>query len=205
MGQWVDLFTLTSVFVTVLVITDPVGTVPVFLSMTSEWEARRRHQAAWQAVAVAGLVIGVFALFGQAILNYLGVSLPSLQVAGGLLLLVVALELLRGEIDNLSAGAGSNIAFVPLGTPLLAGPGAIAAVMVFAERADQTGERVAVALGLVGVLLVLWLSLRFSGLLMRVLRQSGVDLVTRLSGLLLTAIAVELVVDAIRAFIAGDA
>ncbi len=205
MGQWVDLFTLTSVFVTVLVITDPVGTVPVFLSMTSEWEARRRHQAAWQAVTVAGLVIGVFALFGQAILNYLGVSLPSLQIAGGLLLLVVALELLRGEIDNLSGGAGSNIAFVPLGTPLLAGPGAIAAVMVFAERADQTGERVAVALGLVGVLLVLWLSLRFSGLLMRVLRQSGVDLVTRLSGLLLTAIAVELVVDAVRAFIAGDA
>jgi multiple antibiotic resistance protein len=178
----VDSFFLARTFVTLLVITDPVGTVPVFISMTTTASRRERNRAAWQAVLVAGLVIATFALFGQQILLYLDISLPSLQAAGGLLLLVVALELLRGEVGGLAGGSATNIAFVPLGTPLLAGPGAI-------------------AVGLVGVLAVLYLSLRFSGLLLRLLRQAGVDLITRISGLLLTAIAVELIVDATREFV----
>jgi multiple antibiotic resistance protein len=197
----VDTFLLAKSFVTLLVITDPVGTVPIFLAITAEWGARERNRAAWQAVLVAGLVIATFALFGQQILLYLDISLPSLQAAGGLLLLVVALELLRGEVGGLAGGSATNIAFVPLGTPLLAGPGAIAAVMVFARQADRPAEQLGVALGLVGVLAVLYLSLRFSGLLLRLLRQAGVDLITRISGLLLTAIAVELIVDATREFV----
>src|SRR5213083_2997283 len=84
----IDSFFLAKSFVTLLVITDPVGTVPVFLAITAEWGARERNRAAWQAVAVAALVIATFALFGQQILTYLGISLASLQVAGGLLLLV---------------------------------------------------------------------------------------------------------------------
>jgi multiple antibiotic resistance protein len=175
--------------------------VPVFISMTTTASRRERNRAAGQAVLVAGLVIATFALFGQQILLYLDISLPSLQAAGGLLLLVVALELLRGEVGGLAGGSATNIAFVPLGTPLLAGPGAIAAVMVFARQADRPAEQLGVALGLVGVLAVLYLSLRFSGLLLRLLRQAGVDLITRISGLLLTAIAVELIVDATREFV----
>jgi multiple antibiotic resistance protein len=123
----IDTFFLAKSFVTLLVITDPVGTVPTFLAITADWSARQRNQAAWQAVAVATLVIATFALFGQQILIYLGISVPSLQIAGGLLLLVVALDLLRGELASLTGEARSNVAFVPLGTPLLAGPGAIAA------------------------------------------------------------------------------
>ncbi len=147
---------------------------------------------------MATLVIATFALFGQQILTYLGISVPSLQIAGWLLLLVVALDLLRGELASLAGEARSNVAFVPLGTPLLAGPGAIAAIMVFMRQAEQGDQRLGVALGLLGVLAVLYLSLRFAGLLQRVLRQAGIDLITRISGLLLTAIAVQLVVDAVR-------
>ena len=197
----VDSFFLARTFVTLLVITDPVGTVPVFISMTTTFSRRERNRAAWQAVLVAGLVIATFALFGQQILLYLDISLPSLQAAGGLLLLVVALDLLRGDVGTLAGRSATNIAFVPLGTPLLAGPGAIAAVMVFARQADRPAEQLGVALGLVGVLAVLYLALRFSGLLLRLLRQAGVDLITRISGLLLTAIAVELIVDATREFV----
>jgi multiple antibiotic resistance protein len=197
----IDTFFLAKSFVTLLVITDPVGTVPIFLAITADWGARERNRAAWQAVAVAALVIAAFALFGQQILTYLGISVPSLQVAGGLLLLVIALDLLRGEIHSLSGEARSNIAFVPLGTPLLAGPGAIVAVMVFMRQADSGEERLGVMLGLLGVLAALYLSLRFAGLLQRLLRQAGIDLITRISGLLLTAIAVQLVVDAVREFV----
>src|SRR6266508_13288 len=106
----VDSFFLARTFVTLLVITDPVGTVPVFISMTTTVSGRERNRAAWQAVLVAGLVIATFALFGQQILLYLDISLPSLQAAGGLLLLVVALELLRGEVGGLAGGSATNIA-----------------------------------------------------------------------------------------------
>jgi len=186
------------------VITDPVGTVPIFLAITAEWGTRERNRAAWQAVAVAALVIATFALFGQQILIYLGISVPSLQIAGGLLLLVIALDLLRGETESMSGVTRSNVAFVPLGTPLLAGPGAIAAIMVFMRQAEHGDQRLGVALGLLGVLAVLYLSLRFAGLLQRLLRQAGIDLITRISGLLLAAIAVQLVVDAVRELARAD-
>jgi multiple antibiotic resistance protein len=200
----IDTFFLVKSFVTLLVITDPVGTVPIFLAITADWGARERNRAAWQAVAVAASVIATFALFGQQILTYLGISLPSLQVAGGLLLLVIALDLLRGETESMSGVTRSNVAFVPLGTPLLAGPGAIAAIMVFMRQAEHGDQRLGVALGLLGVLAVLYLSLRFAGLLQRILRQAGIDLITRISGLLLAAIAVQLVVDAVREFVRAD-
>jgi MarC family membrane protein len=119
----VDSFFLAKSFVTLLVIIDPVGVVPVFLAMTGPYDPGQRHRAAWQAVLVAALIIGVFALFGQQILLYLGIRLPSLEAAGGLLLLVVALDLLRGEVQELAGEGKVNVAFVPLGTPLLAGPG----------------------------------------------------------------------------------
>jgi multiple antibiotic resistance protein len=102
-------------------------------------------------------------------------SNPLLLAAGGLLLLVVALDLLRGEVEGLSGESQVNIAFVPLGRPLLAGPGAIAAIMVFLREASTAPERVGVALGLASVLVVLWLALRFAGVVRRVLEQPGIE------------------------------
>jgi multiple antibiotic resistance protein len=197
----VDTFFLATSFVTLLVITDPLGSVPLFLALTAGWEPGARHRAAWQAVLVAAAVIAVFALFGQQILLYLGITLPSLEAAGGLLLLVIALDLLRGKVESLSGAGRTNVALVPLGTPLLAGPGAIAAIMVFTRQTSRGDQRLGVALGLAGVLLVLWLSLRFAGVLLRVLREPGIELVTRISGLLLSAIAVQLIADAVTEFV----
>jgi multiple antibiotic resistance protein len=153
---------------------------------------------------VSFAVIVAFAFFGQRILDYLGISLPALQCAGGLLLLLVALELLTGKEDTPTAGSDVNVALVPLGTPLLAGPGAIVATMVFSQQVDHLAEFVAVGLGVVLVHVALWLSMRFSMPILRVLREGGVVLVSRIAGLLLSAIAVQLVADAVRAFIAGE-
>jgi len=189
------------VFVTLFVIMDPVGTVPIFLSLTSGRSAATARRAAWQAVLVSFFVIVVFAVFGQGILNYLGISLPALQCAGGLLLLLVALELLTGKDDEPTATTGTNVALVPLGTPLLAGPGAIVATMVFTKRVDGFSDVDAIALGIIGVHIVLWLAMRFSLPILRLIRESGVLLVTRIAGLLLSAIAVQMVADAVRAFI----
>jgi multiple antibiotic resistance protein len=194
---------LTEVFVTLFVIMDPVGTIPIFLSLTRGRSQASARRAAWQAVTVSFGVIVAFAFFGQRILNYLGISLPALQCAGGLLLLLVALELLTGKEEEPTSSSDVNIALVPLGTPLLAGPGAIVATMVLSRRVDRIADFVAVALGIVLVHVALWLSMRFSLPILRVLREGGVVLVSRISVLLLSAIAVQLVADAVRAFIAG--
>ncbi len=153
---------------------------------------------------MAFAVIVVFALFGRQLLAYLHISLPALQAAGGLLLLLVALELLTGKSDEPTQAQDVNVALVPLGTPLLAGPGAIVATMVFVERIDGFADVTAVMLGVVGIHAVLWLTMRYSVGILRLIKESGVILVTRISGLLLSAIAVQLVADAVRAFIAGE-
>ncbi|WP_309647724.1 MarC family protein [Nocardioides sp.] len=204
MSSILDTVLLVEVFVTLFVIMDPVGTVPIFLSLTSGRSAATARRAAWQAVAVSFFVITLFAFFGQQILQYLHISLPALQCAGGLLLLLVALELLTGNEKEPTAQAGANVALVPLGTPLLAGPGAIVATMLFSRDVDSGASFVAVALGVILVHVSLWLAMRYSLPILRVIRESGVLLVTRIAGLLLSAIAVQLVADAVRAFIAGE-
>jgi multiple antibiotic resistance protein len=188
-------------FVTLFVIMDPPGTLPVFLALTATLEHRERVRAARQAVGVALLVIVVFAVFGQGILGYLQVTLPALQGAGGLLLLLIALELLTDRADDPVQTEGVNIAFVPLGTPLLAGPGAIVATMVFVSRVHSVADAVGIALGILAVFVVLYLVLRFAGLILRLLGRSGVTLVTRISGLLLSAIAVQLIANSVTAFV----
>jgi multiple antibiotic resistance protein len=200
----VDLRLLSEVFITLFVIMDPPGTVPIFLALTGTMTRQQRHRAARQAILVAFGVIVSFAVFGQQLLSYMHISLPALQASGGLLLLLVAMELLTGKMEEPepSANTGVNVALVPLGTPLLAGPGAIVATMVFVQGADgSAADWVAIALGVLAVHVCLFLAMRFASVIHRVLGDSGVILVTRIAGLLLAAIAVQLVADAVRAFI----
>ncbi|MQA95615.1 MAG: NAAT family transporter [Streptosporangiales bacterium] len=198
-----DLRFFLEVFVTLIVIMDPPGTIPLFLALTGGYDAKHRARLAWQATAVSFAVIVAFALFGRSLLSYLHVEVPAMQAAGGLLLLLVALELLTGkqEEPTAQARAKTNVAMVPLGTPLLAGPGAIVATIVFVGRIEGTSRAVSLALAVVAVHAVLWLSMRFSVMIYRLIRENGVELVTRIAGLLLSAIAVQLVADAIRTFI----
>jgi multiple antibiotic resistance protein len=192
----------TEAFVTLFVIMDPFGTIPLFLALMSGRSRRARRRAAWQAVTVAFAVICSFALFGQQILSYLGIGIPALQGAGGLLLLLVALDLLTGRAEDPKQVAEVNVALVPLGTPLLAGPGAIVATIVFVRRADGAADLVALAAAVVAVHLLLWAALRFSGVIIKVIRESGIVLVTRIAGLLLSAIAVQLVASSVLGFVA---
>lgn len=203
MSDIVNLRLLTEVFITLFVIMDPPGIVPIFLGLTGAMTAKERHRAARQAVLVAAGVIVAFALFGQRLLDYMHISLPALQASGGLLLLLIALDLLTGKMEDPEAPNGNvNIAMVPLGTPLLAGPGAIVAAMLFVQRVDGTSaEWLAVVLGFAGVVLSMWVAMRFAGVILRILGESGTLLVTRIAGLLLAAIAVQLVADAVTAFI----
>ncbi len=205
MSAVLDVQLFISVFVTLFVIMDPPGTVPIFLALTSSMTRQQRVRAARQAILVAfGVIVG-FALFGQSLLNYLHVSVEALQAAGGLLLLLVAMELLTGKMDSNEGleGTQGNVALVPLGTPLLAGPGAIVATMLFVQQASEPTDWVALGLGVVLVHVCLWLSMRFANAIHRVLKDSGTMLVSRIAGLLLAAIAVQLLAEAVLEFARG--
>ncbi|MEU2626045.1 MarC family protein [Kitasatospora sp. NPDC007106] len=190
-----------SLFVTLFVIMDPPGTIPIFLALTSGRAHRVQRRMAWQAALVALGVITCFGLFGRQILDYLHVSIPALQVSGGILLLLIALDLLTGRIEEPTQTKEVNVALVPLGTPLLAGPGAIVAVILAVQKADGAAQYAAVWAAIAAIHVVLWLTMRFSLVIIRIIKDGGVVLITRLSGLLLSAIAVQLVANGVFAFV----
>ena len=204
MSGWVDLTFFGSVFVTLLVIMDPPGIVPIFLALTAKRTPREMRRLALQATVTSFVVITVFAVFGEQVLSYLKISLPALQGAGGLLLLLVALELLTGKAKEPEAEEDVSVALVPLGTPLLAGPGAIVATILFVRAADGNAtDLVALAAGIAAVHLVIWVAMRYSTVIARVLKPGGITVITRIAGLLLAAIAVQLCAESVRGFIAG--
>lgn len=190
--------------ITLVVIMDPPGTIPVFLSLVGRRSRAARLRAGRQAVLVSLGVITLFAVGGEVILRYLHIGIPALQGAGGLLLLLISLDLLTGRATEPEVAEDVNVALVPLGTPLLAGPGAIAATIVFVRQADgRVGSFVALGLAILAVHLFLLLCLRFSGGIIKVIKDSGILLLAKIAGLLLAAIAVQLVADSVRGFIAG--
>jgi multiple antibiotic resistance protein len=190
-------------FVTLFVIMDPPGAAPIFLGLVADKTQRVRRILAMQAAAVSFLVISLFALFGRVILEYLNISLEALQAAGALLLLLVALELLTGNTKSMNDDSNTNVALVPLGTPLLAGPGAIVATMIFVQQVDSREMGFALVAAVIAVHIAIALVLMASTTILKVIKETGVTLVARIAGLLLAAIAVQMLVDAIRVFVAA--
>ena len=193
----------TQAFVTLFVIMDPPGATPIFLGLVGDKTPRERVRLAWQAAAVSLFVIASFALFGQFILEYMNVSIEALQAAGGLLLLYVSLQLLTGTSKGGADQKSSNIGMVPLGTPLLAGPGAIVATMIYVQKADSTAQFIGLAIAIVAVHLIIGTVLMASTKIIGVIKDSGVTLLASIAGLLLAAIAVQMLANAIKAFTAN--
>lgn len=190
------------VFVTLLVIMDPIGNVPVFLALTRRESDVGRRRAALHATVAAAVIILGFAAFGEQLLGLLGISLEALQVSGGLLLVLVAIELLGMRAsDQQTVEEGMNVALVPLGTPLLAGPGAIAASMVFIRDADSAAEVGIVIAAVAAVLVVIYVALRLAGRIVRLLKLNGILLLSRIVGLLVAAIAVQMIATGVQEWV----
>jgi multiple antibiotic resistance protein len=202
-SSWLDLKLLGSVYLTLFVIMDPPGIIPIFLALTARRGKAAMAKLAAQAALTAFGVITLFALFGERILSFLGISLPALQASGGLLLLIIALELLTGKTDEPTEVDDVNVAMVPLGTPLLAGPGAIVATILFVRQSDTAPEVIALILGIVGIHVTIYLFMRYSVVLARILKPTGILVLTRIAGLLVAAIAVQLIADGVFGFVAA--
>lgn len=190
----------TQAFVTLFVIMDPPGVTPIFLGLVGDKTPRERVRLAWQAAGVSLFVIASFAIFGQFILEYMNVSMEALQAAGGLLLLYVALQLLIGSSKDGATQKSSNIGMVPLGTPLLAGPGAIVATMIYVQKADTNTQILGLVLAILAVHIIIGIVLMASTRIVSVIKDSGVTLLASIAGLLLAAIAVQMLANAIKTF-----
>ncbi|MFD3514305.1 MarC family protein [Streptomyces sp. NPDC058657] len=193
-----------SLFLTLFVIMDPPGITPIFLGLTSGRPAKVQRRMAWQAVAVAFGVIAVFGVVGQQILDYLHVSIPALMIAGGLLLLLIALDLLTGKNEEPTQTKDVNVALVPLGMPLLAGPGAIVSVILAVQHNGSVTGQISVWSAIIAMHVVLWLVMRFSLVIIRVIKEGGVVLVTRLAGMMLSALAVQQIINGITQVVQGS-
>ena len=192
-------------FLTLFVILDPPGLLPVFLGLTGTRTPAQRNAVAWRATVVALGVIAGFALFGRYILAYLHITVESMQVSGGLMLGLVAFQMLMGTTDgevNLP-DRQRHVSIVPLGIPLLAGPGSIVAMMVAVDRARGLPDYLMIGLALAVAMFFVWVFLRFAGGIQRFLGDAGTVLLSRIAGMLLAAIAVQMVVDGVLGFVAA--
>lgn len=196
----------------VLFIVDPIGLVPMFLAMTAHGSPERSRAMAARAVVTAGAVLIFFALFGSFVFRFFGVTLAALRVAGGLLLMLTALDMLRAQspatktspAEEREGESLEDIAIVPLAMPLIAGPGAIATVMVLmARQGAGLSAGLQVIASIVITMLVTYLCLRSAKTVRRVLRQTGIAILERVFGLILAAIAVQFVFDGVRELLSG--
>ncbi|QSQ24967.1 MarC family protein [Pyxidicoccus parkwayensis] len=188
----------------VFFVVDPVGVVPLFLAMTAGDSQEKVRRTAMRACLVACGMMLFFALFGGVIFKVFGVSLGAFRVAGGILLLITALDMLRARpsetrttpTEEQEGVVKEDVAIVPLAIPLLSGPGAIATAMVLmAKGSSSLTTAIPVLAAIVITFVASYFILRASGLIQRVLRQSGVAIVERVMGLILAAIAVQFIAD----------
>ncbi|MBD2778538.1 MarC family protein [Iningainema tapete] len=177
-------------FVAVFVLADAVGNIPVVLVLTKGMEGEQRNKVIDKAILVAIAVLLLFAFGGQFILKYLDVSLGSLRVAGGLLLLLISLQMLKGEYDTPVIDRDRDVAITPLALPLLAGPGTLTSVMLL--MSETANPNLSVTLGILAAMFASWLILRLANSLDKWLGAEGEVIITQLLGFLLAALAVEI-------------
>ncbi len=199
---------LTSAFVTFVVVIDPVGLGPIFAAMTADQDPAHRRRTAITGVAVAAGVLVAFALVGTWLLGALGISLEAFRIAGGVLLFLVAIDMLFAKHSGISwttpveareASQRADVAVFPLAIPLIAGPGAIATAVLMMTRADgDLRLQAAVVAVMLGVLVLVLAALLLAGRLFKLLGVTGTNVVTRVLGMLLAALAVQFVIDGVR-------
>lgn len=196
-----------SAFVSLLVIIDPPGCAPIYASLTTGATPAQRRNMAIRSVVVAGIILLIFALFGKQLLGVLGISLEAFRIAGGLMLFIIALDMVfekrtqrREERarEILETPEVEDVSIFPMAMPMIAGPGSIASVMLMVSRAQETSELMVVLGALVSVLAITLAALLAAGPLMRLVGEKIEAVVTRLLGVLLAALAAQFVVDGIK-------
>jgi multiple antibiotic resistance protein len=196
-------------FISLLVIMDPLGNLPLFLSFTADYDQQARTRTAmWSSISAAGILI-VFCLGGEKVLSFFGISIPAFQITGGIIFLLYALQMLQILPSGMKTTSEEeqetmekeNIALVPMGIPFIAGPGAITNVLLWRQMAGDYVQFFLLLGAIFSASAGIYLSLRFSVVISKFLGYSGIRVISRLMGLLLAAMAVQFVAQGVQALI----
>lgn len=190
-------------FVTLFVIIDPIGTTPIYVALTSGMDKAERRRVALRAIAIAACLMTTFGLIGEALLGVIGIGMPAFRISGGLLLFLIAVEMLferrteRRERQSISAPPDPSV--FPLAMPLLAGPGSLATmVLLISQNSGDVGAIAAIHGVMLGVLAIVFVLFSLAEPIERLLGHTGIVVVTRLLGILLAALSVQFVLDGLR-------
>ncbi len=191
-------------FVTLFLVIDPIGLLPMFISLTYD-HAPKRASIAIRACLIAIVILAVFGLVGEKLLDFIGIGLPAFRISGGLLLFLIAVEMLfnkraqRREEQSEDTPEGDDPSVFPLATPLIAGPGAMAAMILLASDMQNSPTAIAVVMAaMVSVVALVGFGFLMGNALERLLGKTGITVITRLMGMLLAALSVQFVVDGLR-------
>lgn len=201
-----------SAFVTFLTIIDPVGLAPVVISLTAHLSDKQRTKIITRAIVISAIIIAFFALVGRVVLDRLGISLYAFNMAGGVLLFLVAFDMLFGrpsgtretKTEEEEAMTREDISVFPLAIPMIAGPGTIATTILYVNLATATGNPIsilAVAAAIASALFLAWLVMRSSHWIIHLIGRTGILVLSRIFGILLAALAIQFVLNGILEFI----
>ena len=196
-----------STFGLIFAVIDPFGYIPIFISMTVRDSDKRRREMLTRACITAFLVLGFFTLFGSYALAFFRISIPALQISGGLILLAIGLEMVRvirvreklSQPEEIEGLEKDDISIIPLAIPMLSGPAAIATVVVLGSKATQLLDFSVIILSIAGTLIFTFLILRYAGRIFSLVGRTGLNVVTRVMGLLLCAMAIQFLIDGYHA------
>jgi len=208
MSMTIDPAELLPALVTLFVVIDPIGVAALFIALTADDTPKERRRTAVRGVSIGGVVLIGFAWLGEPLLGALGIGLPAFRVGGGILLLLLAIDMVMARQsglrsmtpnENQESGQRDDISVFPLAVPLIAGPGALTSiVLLMGEEVDLVGQMT--ILGVLSAVLVLTLvCLLLASLLLRLLGVTGINVVTRILGILLAALAVQFIFDGVAA------
>jgi multiple antibiotic resistance protein len=192
-------------------IVDPIGVVPMYLALVGTEGRLEQRRTAVRATATATIVLLMFSATGTAVFHFFGITVPAFKVAGGVLLFTMSLEMMRAKTPSAKttpeeatdARAKDDLAITPIGIPLLSGPGAIATVIMWSSRATHMVEKVALFASIMLTTGITLVALLFATRLVRLLGKTGINVITRVIGLILAATAAQFILDGWREAMAG--
>jgi len=191
-------------FVTLFLIVDPIGVIPIFLGLMDKFSEEKRAKIVWKATVIACLVLLLFSAFGKMIFGFFGISMYSFRIAGGILLLIISIEMLFGSktrtevSEDILKEQQEDMAISPMAVPLLTGPGAITSGIMLSNSAPTPTDKGILGLIILLVFAITYVLLRNSNIVYKALGPTGTKVVVRLMGLILSAIAIQFIIAGVR-------
>ena len=194
------------IFISLIAIVNPLGAIPIFVNLITGMADQERYRIINIVATTVGFILLASLLFGEVILDFFGITIHSFRVGGGILLLLMSISMLQARVSAISqtreeaeeSRDKESIAIVPLAIPLLAGPGGISTVVIAAHRGSGIGHYALIAVEIVVLSLILWAVLRLAPLISKRISATGINIFTRIMGLILAAIAVEFIANGLK-------